>query len=42
MIAMATHGRSGIQRLLLGSVADRIVRHAHVPVLLVRPESPSA
>lgn len=41
MIAMATHGRSGIQRLLLGSVADRIVRHAHVPVLLVRPESAS-
>ncbi len=39
MIAMATHGRSGIQRLLLGSVADRIVRHAHVPVLMVRPES---
>ncbi|BCX03281.1 MAG: hypothetical protein KatS3mg053_1219 [Candidatus Roseilinea sp.] len=39
MIAMATHGRSGIQRLLLGSVADRIVRHAHAPVLLVRPES---
>ncbi|MFC1465195.1 MAG: universal stress protein [Candidatus Brachytrichaceae bacterium NZ_4S206] len=41
MIAMATHGRSGIQRLLLGSVADRIVRHARVPVLLVRPESTS-
>lgn len=41
MIAMATHGRSGIQRLLLGSVADRIVRHAHAPVLLVRPEATS-
>jgi len=36
MIAMTTHGRSGIQRFLLGSVADRVVRHAHVPVLLVR------
>ncbi len=42
MIAMATHGRSGIQRLLLGSIADRIVRHAHAPVLLVRPESAGA
>lgn len=42
MIAMATHGRSGIQRLLLGSVADRIVRHAHAPVLLVRPEPTGA
>ncbi len=41
MIAMATHGRSGIQRLLLGSVADRIVRHADAPVLLVRPEASS-
>jgi nucleotide-binding universal stress UspA family protein len=38
MIAMATHGRSGIRRFLMGSVADRVVRHAHVPVLLVRPE----
>jgi nucleotide-binding universal stress UspA family protein len=38
MIAMTTHGRSGIQRFLLGSVADRVVRHAHVPVLLVRSE----
>ena len=36
MIAMTTHGRSGIQRFLLGSVADQVVRHAHVPVLLVR------
>lgn len=38
MIAMTTHGRSGIQRFLLGNVADRVVRHAHVPVLLVRSE----
>lgn len=37
LIAMATHGRSGISRFLLGSVADRVVRHADAPVLLVRP-----
>ncbi len=37
LIAMATHGRSGIGRFLLGSIADRVVRHASAPVLLVRP-----
>ncbi len=36
LIAMSTHGRSGLQRLVLGSVADHVVRHAHTPVLLVR------
>lgn len=36
-IAMATHGRSGLRRLLLGSVAEQIVRHAHVPLLLYPP-----
>jgi nucleotide-binding universal stress UspA family protein len=36
LIAMATHGRSGLGRLLLGSVADQVVRHAPCPVLLVR------
>lgn len=37
LIVMATHGRSGIVRMALGSVADYVVRHAHRPVLLVRP-----
>jgi nucleotide-binding universal stress UspA family protein len=37
VIVMSTHGRSGIQRWLLGSVADRIVTHSHVPVMLIRP-----
>jgi nucleotide-binding universal stress UspA family protein len=37
LIAMSTHGRTGIQRLLLGSVADRVVHHAHIPVLLIHP-----
>lgn len=36
LIAMATHGRSGIVRWALGSVADRILHTATVPVLLVR------
>lgn len=40
LIVMATHGRSGVQRLILGSVADRIVREAACPVVLVRGEMP--
>ncbi|NTU81996.1 MAG: universal stress protein [Chloroflexales bacterium] len=37
VIALATHGRSGAERLFLGSVADKVVRSAAVPVLLYRP-----
>ncbi len=37
MIVMATHGRSGLQRLLLGSVADKVMRMSSRPVLLIRP-----
>jgi len=36
LIAMATHGRSGLQRVLLGSVAGDVVNKAVCPVLLVR------
>ncbi len=36
MVVMTTHGRSGINRLVLGSVTDRVVRHANAPVLVVR------
>ena len=36
MPVMTTHGRSGINRLVLGSVTDRVVRHSDVPVLVVR------
>ena len=36
LIVMATHGRSGVRRWAMGSVADRVVRHARVPVLLAR------
>ncbi len=37
LIAMSTHGRSGIGRFLLGSVAEKVIRSAKVPVLLIRP-----
>ncbi len=36
LIVIATHGRSGISRWIWGSVADRILRSAGVPVLMVR------
>ena len=37
LIAMATHGYSGFNRLFLGSVAERVMHHATVPLLLVKP-----
>jgi nucleotide-binding universal stress UspA family protein len=37
LIALATHGRGGLTRLLLGSTADKVIRGAHVPVLVQRP-----
>jgi nucleotide-binding universal stress UspA family protein len=36
MVCMGTHGRRGLQRYLTGSVAERVLRHAPVPVLTVR------
>jgi nucleotide-binding universal stress UspA family protein len=42
LIAMATHGRGGIARLLLGSVAERVVRSSPVPVLVFRPRGVGA
>ena len=36
LIVMATHGRTGIKRLLIGSVAEEVLRHAVVPIVLVR------
>jgi nucleotide-binding universal stress UspA family protein len=37
LIALATHGRGGLKRLLVGSVADQVVRRAATPVLVYRP-----
>jgi nucleotide-binding universal stress UspA family protein len=36
LIAMSTHGRSGVKRWLLGSVAEKLLRHATKPIFLVR------
>jgi nucleotide-binding universal stress UspA family protein len=37
VVVMGTAGRTGVARLVIGSVAERVVRHAPVPVLTVRP-----
>lgn len=37
LIAMTTHGRGGVRRMMLGSVADKVIRAASIPVLLLRP-----
>jgi nucleotide-binding universal stress UspA family protein len=36
LIVIGTHGRTGLKHLLIGSVAERVVRHASVPVLTLR------
>jgi nucleotide-binding universal stress UspA family protein len=36
VIVVGSHGRTGLERLFLGSVSEHIVRHAHCPVLVVR------
>jgi nucleotide-binding universal stress UspA family protein len=38
LVVMTTHGRGGVERMWLGSVADQLVRTLDVPVLLVRPK----
>ncbi len=37
LVIIGTHGRRGLKRLLLGSVAEGLVRQCVVPVMLVRP-----
>lgn len=37
LIALSTHGHSGLRRLVLGSVAESVLRHANVPVLAFPP-----
>lgn len=39
LIVMSTHGRTGLQRWVYGSVADRVLREASVPILLIRAHS---
>lgn len=40
LVVMATHGRGGVARLMLGSVADKVLRAAPCPVLTVRASHP--
>ena len=42
MIAIATHGRGGLGRAVLGSVADGVVRHSRLPCLLVNAREPAS
>jgi universal stress protein A len=42
LIVMATHGRTGLSHLLIGSVAERVVRTAPCPVLTIRPAAEKA
>jgi nucleotide-binding universal stress UspA family protein len=41
VIVMGTHGRTGLSRLLMGSTAEQVVRHATCPVLTVKTPPPS-
>ena len=42
LIVIATHGRTGLAHVLLGSVAERIVREAPCPVLTIRSKTPKS
>jgi nucleotide-binding universal stress UspA family protein len=42
LVALCTHGRSGLARVALGSVADKIVRASAIPVFLFRPPTSAA
>src|SRR5262245_61865464 len=41
LIVMSTHGRSGLGRLILGSVAESVLRATSTPILLLRPQTPA-
>jgi len=36
LIVMGSHGRSGLDKLVMGSVTQRVLQHTHLPVLVVR------
>ncbi len=40
LVAIATHGRTGVSRWVYGSVANRIVEESIQPILLIRPATP--
>jgi universal stress protein A len=42
LIVMGSHGRTGLAHVFLGSVAERVVRHARCPVLVARKPQPAA
>ncbi len=42
LIVLGTHGRTGLDRVLIGSVAEKVVRHAPCPVFVARAETPQA
>ena len=42
LIVISTHGRTGLSHVLVGSVTERVVRHAPCPVLSIRPDSHKA
>lgn len=37
LIVIATHGRTGLSHVIMGSIAEKVIRHSPVPVLTVRP-----
>jgi nucleotide-binding universal stress UspA family protein len=39
LLVLGTHGRTGLEHALMGSIAERVVRRAHCPVLTVRPHA---
>jgi nucleotide-binding universal stress UspA family protein len=41
LIAIATHGHSGLRQIAMGSTAEYVLRHAGLPVLLVTPKAPA-
>jgi nucleotide-binding universal stress UspA family protein len=42
VIAMTTHGRGAMKRLVAGSVSEHVLRHSSVPMLMYRPEHAAA
>ena len=38
LIAIATHGRSGLRRIIYGSVAEYVIKHSKLPILLIKPK----